>query len=805
MVIHSPNIPQLVALSFNRHGTISSANAALGVLLKKQARDLTGEDALTLVYSAVGDEASPLTLELILEHARGGTSLEQVFQIDGKPLLIRWTFLLLTKPADSEEEILAVGIVADNGLLAATHPPAVLHQNLFNRMGEAFGLAELLEEPQDSRPDFRFVDVNPAFEQLLDLGAPVAGKRLLELMPDLPLNVTQCLRRVTNTGNPEHLEYYSDRLRKWLHIFVYAPAPGFCAALISDITAQIVASEALAFVCSLSAAFAQLTEPEVIVQKAASLAVPFLGDCCIIDLLLTEATIERAAIVHQDLAKERLLRSAAEKSKFRMRRPSVLKEVLQNGVAQAFPALTPQVLSILEPPRCRAGIAANLAFTSCISVPLAVGRRVLGAMTLFRCGRGLASDEQELTLAADVAARTAAALESARLYAEARDSERRKDNFLAMLGHELRNPLAAVSSGVNILRRSSISADRREWVYETLERQTKQLCRLLDDLLDLSRISRGKIKLREDMVNITEAVDRAVQATVETIREKQHSFAVQVTEPRLTVKGDAARMEQILVHLISNAAKFTPQGGRIQLTVSRRGANAVITVKDNGFGIEPEIQGKIFELFGHADGTTAGAQRGLGLGLSLVRTLTELHGGTIGVKSAGPGKGSEFVIKLPLAQSAATVDPLPVPPPAASEVNLRILLVEDNPDAARMMAALLEAHGHYVRVAHDGPAALAAAEEDNPEAILLDIGLPGMDGYEVGRRLRHDLGLNDALIVAATGFGQERDSERAREAGFDHHLVKPVEYESLALLFSGWRKAPRTKQNAAASSMHGAA
>jgi CheY-like chemotaxis protein len=325
-----------------------------------------------------------------------------------------------------------------------------------------------------------------------------------------------------------------------------------------------------------------------------------------------------------------------------------------------------------------------------------------------------------------------------------------------------------------------------EWARDMIDRQVGQLVRLVDDLLDVSRISRGKIVLKKAVVALAEVVDLAVESCRPLLEARRHDLAVELPVERVWLEADATRLAQVLANLLNNAAKYTEEGGRVRLTAERRGDEVVLRVSDNGLGIDPPMLPRIFEPFAQADNTLARSEGGLGIGLTLARSLVELHGGTIEAHSEGLGKGSEFVVCLPVPQDvgqpSANGRPAEAGPVAAPR---RILVVDDNGDAAESLALLLDSLGHDVRTARDGQAAVAMAAVFQPEVVLLDIGLPRLDGYEVARRLRGLLGLKETLLVALTGYGQEEDRRRAEEAGFNSHLVKPADVAALQSLLAG--------------------
>jgi len=369
------------------------------------------------------------------------------------------------------------------------------------------------------------------------------------------------------------------------------------------------------------------------------------------------------------------------------------------------------------------------------------------------------------------------------------EADRHKDEFLATLAHELRNPLAPIRNSLHILKGHEADRTLSEPLWEMMERQVYNMTRLVDDLMDISRINWGKIELRAEDVDLVSIIRRAVAASLPFLEERQHELRLQLPDEPIRLGGDPTRLEQILDNLLNNAAKYTDPGGRIRLAAAREGDCAVIRVRDTGIGIEPEMLAKVFGLFVQVERRLDRSKGGLGIGLSLVRQLVEMHGGTIQAHSEGPGRGSEFVVRLP-ALSREGGPPLEsrpdaAPSPRSTPARRRILVVDDNVDSARTMALLLmRLWKQEVQVAHDGPAALEAARAFHPEVILLDIGLPGLSGYEVARRLRRQPEFAGTLLVAMTGWGQDDDRLKSEEAGFDRHLVKPVDPDALRELLS---------------------
>ena len=389
-------------------------------------------------------------------------------------------------------------------------------------------------------------------------------------------------------------------------------------------------------------------------------------------------------------------------------------------------------------------------------------------------------------MATDLAARAAIALDNARLYGKIQAEDRRKDEFLAMLAHELRNPLAPISNAVHILQMSEKDPAKLKWAIEVIGRQLRQLVRLVDDLLDVSRITRGKIELKIESIDATQVVAAAIETSRPFVDALEHSLTVLLPPEPLLVKGDFARVAQILANLINNAAKYTNEGGRIAVTAAREGANVVFRVRDTGIGIPADLLSSIFEPFTQIDRTLARSQGGLGIGLTLVRRLVEMQGGRVFASSDGPDQGSEFTVSLPAASPAQRPkgDSGESGRTAAAALDLCVLVVDDNHDVAESTAVLLRLAGCEVHLAHDGEEALRLVPRVRPDAVLLDIGLPRMNGYEVAERIRSDPENRGILIVAVSGYGQQEHRLRSKQAGFDQHVVKPIDPTALAGLLA---------------------
>ncbi len=384
----------------------------------------------------------------------------------------------------------------------------------------------------------------------------------------------------------------------------------------------------------------------------------------------------------------------------------------------------------------------------------------------------------------------AQAIERARLHRDARDADRRKDEFLAMLSHELRNPLAPMLTGIQLIRETKSPA-QAERLLATIERQVHHLARLVDDLLDVSRVTRGKIELRRSRVEVGPIARAAADAASHIMSARRHDLGCDIADG-LWVDADPVRLDQVFTNLLNNAAKYTEPGGKIVFSVLRRGSDVVIRVRDTGIGIASDVLPQVFEPFMQASRALDRSQGGLGIGLTMVKRIAEMHGGHVAVDSAGIGQGSEFTVHLPIAE-APPQQPTSTTPPQrmVHRTSLKVLVVDDNVDAAESLAQLLTLWGHKVEVAGDGPSALRIADVLGPELVLLDIGLPGMDGYQVAAALRATDPRNASTrVVAVSGYGQARDRERSREAGFDAHLTKPVDIARLKQLVSDIASTP---------------
>ena len=567
-------------------------------------------------------------------------------------------------------------------------------------------------------------------------------------------------------------------------------------ALAAERSARAAAEKAnrrSAFLARASVALSGSLNCGTTTRELVQLAVPFLADVAALTLSLEDDVDERTIVALAGDVAEPAPRIESTSAVACDWWREAIDRVMATGIRESFAST----------PRAAAGFGSDAAATpgpleiprgamleSLVIFPLAARGRTIGALSLGLGPSGRTFEPDALALASDVAGRAAIALDNALLYRELRAQDRRKDEFLAVLSHELRNPLAPITNAVHVLNSHRGDKGRLEWASGVLQRQVGQLRRLVDDLLDVSRITHGKIELRLESVDIADVVSVAVETAKPFLDARGHLLAVDLPAHPMRVKGDAARLAQILANLLNNAAKFTERGGRISLAAAQDGDEAVIRVKDSGIGIPTEALASIFEAFRQLRGDSDRAQGGLGVGLTLVKRLIELHGGTIEARSEGHAKGSEFVVRLPVLSetSPESVPQTPVADHASrapTPGRRRILVADDNVDLAASMGMLLEMMGNDVRVTYDGLSAVTAETEFRPEVVFLDIGMSKMSGFEACRRIRDQPWGKAPVIVALTGWGQPEDVRRSREAGFDHHWVKPVEPAVLERFLAG--------------------
>ena len=415
-------------------------------------------------------------------------------------------------------------------------------------------------------------------------------------------------------------------------------------------------------------------------------------------------------------------------------------------------------------------------------LPLGARNKIYGVLAFALGPSGRRFSNLEIELASDITSRVAVALDNCLLFKEIQKGDQRKNEFLATLSHELRNPLAPMRTAIHALHLSGLWPPGAQKMREMLERQLAHLTHLVDDLLDVARITQGKIHLRKETTDLVTEINDAVETCRPIIDQAGHKLVISVLAQPLMMIGDRVRLQQIFENLIINAGKYTEPGGRIEVNLERVEQYAVLRVQDNGVGIAPKAMSRIWDMFSQVDESADRTRHGLGIGLSLVKKLVQLHGGEIQAFSEGLGKGSEFVVRMPLESTAlpqATRATEQADKEKETFVMRHILVVDDNTDAAESLQMLLGVLGHTVEIAFDGPAALLAVQKFKPELVFLDIGMPGMSGYEVARRIREVAGMREVKLIALSGYGTESDQMRSKEAGFDRHLVKPVDPHGL--------------------------
>ena len=538
------------------------------------------------------------------------------------------------------------------------------------------------------------------------------------------------------------------------------------------------------FLADASAALAVLVDFDSTLQKVASLAVPSFADWASVDLAESDGTLRRVAVAHVDPAKVELAHELHRRFPPDPESSQGAWKILRTGQAEIVPEIGDEFLAQSVDDADLLRILRQLGLKSYMGVPLKVRGKTLGVVTFIAAESGRRYDEDDLAMAQDLADRAAIAIDNAQLYRELREADRRKDEFLATLAHELRNPLAPIRNGLQVLRLSGTENGMVAEARCMMERQVSQMVRLVDDLLDVSRITRNKLDLRRQRLALAAVVHSAVETSRPLIEQSRHTLSLTLPPGPVHIDADPVRLAQVFSNLLNNSAKYTEPGGRIWLVAEISGHEVAVRVRDTGMGIPADALPRIFEMFSQVDRNMERAQGGLGIGLTLVRRLVEMHGGTVEARSDGPGRGSEFIVRLPLApEDAVARQPPPGEGPAATSKR-RILIVDDNQDSAMSLGMMLNLMGNETRTAHDGLAAVEAAAEFRPDLILLDIGLPKLNGYDACRRIREQPWSKGMIIVALTGWGQDEDRRRSAEAGFDHHMVKPVEVDALGKLMA---------------------
>ncbi len=585
--------------------------------------------------------------------------------------------------------------------------------------------------------------------------------------------------RVANVENRVIKPDGEVRWVQWTNVALYDAAGQFIElqAVGRDVTAERQAAARQRFLVEASRILVSSLDYERTLAEVARLAVPALADWCAIDLADPDGSPRRIAAAATDTARG----APSEPDRDAAAGPDGVDpaaRVLRTGRAELYAEVPDDAA---ERPGETLGRLRRRGVRSAMVVPMLVRRRPIGVLTLASGESGRRYGVADLALIEDLASRAALAVENAVLYREAQAASRAKDQFLATLAHELRNPLAPILNALQALDQLGPQGAEADRLRAIMARQTRHVARLVDDLLDVSRISSGKVVLKRASVDLRTVARRSLRALEASGRAQFHEVSFAHDPDPVIVDGDVVRLEQVLGNLLDNAVKYSPPGGPLRLAVGVEGDQAVVRVADRGIGLAPEMLETIFQPFAQADTSLDRPRGGLGLGLAVVRGLVEQHGGTITAHSAGLGRGAEFVVRLPLAAgAAASASSAPAPSGAPGVPARRIVLVEDYADAREALRMLLALEGHSVETAADGAEGVALIARLQPDVALVDIGLPGLDGYEVARQVRATPAGKRVYLIAATGYGQAYDRRQAMEAGFDLHLVKPIDVEELS-------------------------
>ncbi len=514
---------------------------------------------------------------------------------------------------------------------------------------------------------------------------------------------------------------------------------------------------------------------------ATRLVVPMLADFSAITLLDAEGTSVRTACRHD---------WNLDDSRMSIIEDAVWVAATNEVIATGQPKLIDDFAAQARSPGRGGDGNARWPLQHVAMLPLIARDKIHGVLALALVPSVRRFGSADMELATDIASRVAIAMDNCLLFQEIQQGDRRKTEFLATLSHELRNPLAPMRNAIHALHLSGQWPAGAHELREMFDRQLGQLTHLVNDLLDVARISQGKIQLRTEATDLVAEITHTIKSCNAAVEKAGQQLVVKLPEESVMIDGDRVRLQQIFENLLLNACKYTDPNGRIDLSLTQDTENAIITIRDNGVGIAPEMMPKIWDIFAQVDASPERVRQGLGIGLSLVKKLVALHGGSIEASSEGLGKGSEFVVRLPIlaTQSQTALATMTEQATGANKLAAqarRILVVDDNVDAAESLQVLLGVFGHTVEIAHEGVTALQVAWASKPELVFLDIGLPGMNGYEVAHRLRNEIGMKTVKLIALSGYGTESDQMRSKEAGFDRHLVKPVDPSALPSIISG--------------------
>jgi signal transduction histidine kinase/ActR/RegA family two-component response regulator len=565
----------------------------------------------------------------------------------------------------------------------------------------------------------------------------------------------------------------------------------------TDVEERKRAEEAQKFLAEASKILVGSLDYETTLQRIAALVVPRLADWCAVDVLTDERAIHRLAVAHQDASKVELVRELERRYPQTPADSEGAAKVIRTGRPELYPNIPDELLALVSRDEEHLRALRELGLRSAMVVPMAAQGRVIGAITFVSSESGRRYAEADLGFAEDLAHRAALAVENARLYREAQEVNRLKDEFLATLSHELRTPLTAVLGWTRLLGTGQLDAETRVRALEAIERNAQSQVQLIDDILDVSRVIRGKLRLDVRPIDLAPVIEAAVDSVRPAAEAKGIRLQV-VLDPRAgRAAGDPDRLQQVVWNLLSNAVKFTPKGGRAQIVLARVDSHVEITVSDSGAGIAPDFLPHVFDRFRQADPTTTRAHGGLGLGLAIVRHLVELHGGTVEADSPGEGQGSTFVVKLPVVPvyqkealagrvHPAAGDALPSYDCVERLDGLKVLVVDDEVDTRELLKVGIGQCGAEVLTAGSAGEALATLEETRPDLLISDIGMPGEDGYELIRRVRALPAGRGGKIpaIALTAYARTEDRLRALRAGYQMHISKPVELAELVAVMA---------------------
>ncbi len=698
------------------------------------------------------------------------------------------------------------------GSEARTSPDALQRseerlQSLFRNMTEGFAYHRIVRDERGAPCDYVFLEVNAAFERLTGLPADrIVGRRATQVLPGMESDPTDWIGkfgRVALTGEPLQFESHAAALDRWYAVSAFSSQRGYFAVTFSDITdrrrterdlaaeqAALRESEARFRLLSDSASLLlSIDDPQRVVSRLCRAVMEHL-DCQVFLNFMADPV---AKTLHLDAHA-----GISEAEAHRIER-------LEFGVAVCGCAARDRRPIVAEDiPRStdrRVDLVRSYGVQAYCCHPLLSEGRLLGTLSFGTRTRARFSPE-DVALMRTVADQVAVAMDriaSQRALRDAnerlKDADRRKDEFLAVLSHELRNPLAPIQNSLYVLDRIPPGGDQARRSLEVIRRQAGHLSRIVDDLLDVTRIARGKIRLQRQRVDLAEIVRRAADDYLASFQDAGVRLEVHAPGAPVWADADPTRLAQVVGNLLGNSLKFTPHGGAVELALRADGESGVLRVSDNGAGIARDVIDRLFQPFSQAEQTLDRNRGGLGLGLALVRGLAELHGGSASAESEGLGRGSHFTVRLPLVAAAAATG---AAAPSTAGSSRRVLVIEDNVDAATSLEALLELWGHDVEVAYDGAAGIAAARNFRPDVVLCDLGLPGTSGHAVARALRADRALDGAYLVALSGYASPEDVQRAAESGFDRHLAKPPSTEALEEVLSATaaRERPRAARTA---------